>query len=315
MKLFRLIPFLITQLTLLPSYFYLVQIKRDQKKRFETLKNQYSLYSHKLSGQNDFNFTVPIWQNYIKKLEKTLLPYPSFSFLRERPIRETMFVMAGGKWIKDEISFIEKSILKENLRRILEEDYIGGPILINSTYLTSHNSIHHLYHLLKFQEKTKINFSELKTIIEWGGGYGNMAKLFKRLVPDATYIIIDLPLLSCLQWLYLATILGEEAVNLLSNTESKFKEGKINILPICFLKHHVLNCDLFIATWSLSESSKNAQKYVDSCNFFGAEHLLLGFQESGQGFSDAARVEKIAKSHGAFIYPIEFLPGNYYAFK
>jgi hypothetical protein len=47
---------------------------------------------------------------------------------------------------------------------------VGNPILMNSAYLTSHNSIHHFYHLMKFQDKARINLSQLGIVVEWGGG-------------------------------------------------------------------------------------------------------------------------------------------------
>lgn len=307
--------FLINQIVLSPSYLRLARIKGHQKIKFENLSRRCAQYYINLSRQDASAFITPLWENYNKKLERIILPYLNFSFLRDRTIRETMFVMAGGEWINEELAFLEKSISKEKLMKILEEDYVGNPILINPIYFTSHNSIHHFYHFLNFQEKTKIDLEKIDTVIEWGGGYGNMAKLLKRILPEITYTIIDLPSLSCLQWLYLATVFGEDKVNMLTNPENEIEKGKINILPLGFLKNRELSAELFIATWSLSESSKYAQDYVDSHNFFEAKHLLLSYQKSGQGLPDAGRVGEIAKRRGAIIHPIEFLPGNYYAFK
>lgn len=309
------IRFLLNQITLSPFYFQLIKSKKNQKIKFQNLKKKCSKYYKNLSSQDVSYFLTPLWENYNKKLEKIILPYPKFSFLRTKIIRETMFVVAGGEWIETQLSFLEKSISKEKLTEILEEDYVGNPILINSTYLTSHNSIHHLYHLIQFQEKTKTKLEEISTIIEWGGGYGNMAKLFKRIVPEATYIIIDLAPMVCLQWVYLATIFEEDTVNLIGDMGTKLKHGKINLLPLCFLKNYQLSANLFISTWSLSESSKSAQDYVDSHNFFDAKHLLLGYQKSGPALPYAGQTGEMAKKRGAIIYPIEFLPGNYYAFK
>jgi hypothetical protein len=81
------------------------------------------------------------------------------------------------------------------------------------------------------------------------------------------------------------------------------------------LKNYNLKVDLFIATWSLSESSKYAQDYVNSLNFFDTKHLLIAYQESSREFPHASRIREIAITQGATIIPIKFLPGNYYAFK
>ncbi len=137
------------------------------------------------------------------------------------------------------------------------EDYVGNPLLLNVTYLTSHNSIHHLYHIIRFLRKTKLKLKGIKTIIEWGGGYGNLAKIFGRLAEEnKTYIIIDLPLMCCIQWIYLTTILGENKVNLIQNSDEKIAVGKINLLPVCFIDKYELKGDLFVSTWALTESSK-----------------------------------------------------------
>jgi hypothetical protein len=81
------------------------------------------------------------------------------------------------------------------------------------------------------------------------------------------------------------------------------------------LKNYNLKGNFFIATWSLSESSKYAQDYVSSLNFFGAKHLLIAHQESSRELPHASRIREIAITQGAIIVPIKFLPGNYYAFK
>jgi hypothetical protein len=187
---------------------------------------------------------------------------------------------------------------------------------LNSTYLTSHNSIHHLFHLFRFLDKTHCDLDQIDTIVEWGGGYGNMAKIFERLKSTpSTYIIIDIPLFSCIQWLYLTTILGEENVHLLQNAEDTICSQKINLMPICFLGHYKINADLFISTWALSESSKYSQDYVVAHEWFNSKHILLAYQESNKDLPDADRVGKLAKSIGAVIEDIEFLPGNHYAFR
>jgi len=212
---------------------------------------------------------------------------------------------------------LEKGFSEDRLKILLEEDYVGNPLIINSTYLTSHNSIHHLYHLIKFLEKTKSNLDEISTVVEWGGGYGNLAKIFRRLKSAThTYIIIDTPLFTSIQWLYLTATLGEENVNLLQNPEDIVHLGKINLIPICFVDHHQISADLFISTWALSESSQFSQDYVVAHEWFKSRHLLIAYQKSIADYlPDSDRVGTLADVSGAFIEEIDFLPGNYYAFR
>jgi len=283
---------------------------------FNALRNNFSNICNELKKYSIVQFTTPIWENYNAKLEKVFLPYPPFSFLRDPTIMRTMFVAAGGKWLRKEAAFLKKKISKDKLKFLLQEDYVGDPFLLNSTYLTSHNSIHHLYHFIRFLDKTKYNLSQINTIVEWGGGYGNMAKIFKRLkCTPSTYVIIDTPLFSSIQWLYLATILGEESVNLLQNPKDAIHAEKINLIPVYFVNRHKINADLFISTWALSESSKYSQDYVVTHEWFNAKYILLAYQDNRNDLPDAERVGKIAADIGAVIEDIEFLPGSHYAFR
>jgi len=294
----------------------LSKIKRDQVTTFYALRKNFPDIYNKLKNYNGAQFTTPLWENYNKKLEKVFLPCPPFSFLRNPVIMYTMFVDAGGEWLRKELAFLEKKISKNKLKALLQEDYVGDPFLLNRTYLTSHNSIHHLYHLIRFFDKTRCNLDQINGIVEWGGGYGNMAKIFKRLKPEpSTYIIIDTPLFSCIQWLYLTTVFGVENVHLLQNAEDTIHPKKINLVPICLLDCFEFSADLFISTWALSESSRYSQDYVVAHKWFDSNHILLAYQDSSKKLPDADRVGKLAAGIGATIVDIEFLLGNHYAFR
>jgi hypothetical protein len=293
----------------------LAQNKKAQGKLFHDLQDNFTSTYQKLKKFDISQFTTPLWENYNRELEKVFLPHPSFSFLKDPVIMKTMFVIAGRRWLKTELTLLEERIPRNKLRFLLQEDYVGDPLLLNPTYLTSHNSIHHLYHLIRFLDKTRCNLDQVDTIVEWGGGYGNMAKILKRLKSAPfTYAIIDTPLLSCVQWLYLATIFGERNVHILQNTENTIHIHKINLVPICFVNQHKINADLFISTWALSESSKYSQDYVVANDWFHSRHILLSYQDSDEKLPYAGRVGKLARSIGAVIEDIEFLPGNHYAF-
>lgn len=294
----------------------LARIKSHQEVVFCDLRDNFAEIHNKLKEYNIDKFIVPQWENNNAELEKVFLPYPPFSFLRNPIIMHTMFDNVGDKWLEKELKFLEKRISRDKLKIVLQEDYVGDPCLINSVYLTSHTSIRRLLHFVRFLDKTQCNLNQINTVVEWGGGYGNMAKTFKRLKPaPSTYIVIDLPLFSSIQWLYLATIFGKENINLLQSPKDAIRIGKINLMPVCFVADHKINADLFISTWALSESSGYSQEYVINHKWFNAKHILLAYQNSCSKFPDAERTGKIAADDGAIIEDIEFLPGNYYAFR
>lgn len=294
----------------------LARMKKNQRKKFDGLKRYFYERYNRLSIYNIDRFMTPLWKEFNSKVEKTFLPYPSFHFLNDPTIMVSMFATAGGDWMKKELNFLKERIDEQKLKRVLEEDYVGEPLILDHSYLTSHTVIHHFYHLVKFLTATKTKVESVNTIVEWGGGYGSLIRILKKFkISPTTYIVIDTPLFSCLQWLYLSTIYGGKEVNLIVSENDKIIDKKINLLPICFLKDFKLKADMFISTWALSESSKYSQDYVLEKNWFDADHILLAYQDNPSGLFDPARVGKLAVKKGAFIEDMEHLPGNHYAFK
>ena len=289
--------------------------KTRQKDGYNNLKQSFARNYEAIKKYKGLKTTVLAWRKINRKLESVFLPYPPLSFLRNPLIMEQMFVTAGGGRLKHQINFLENIFPSTKLKRILEEDYFGEPLILNEKYLTSHNNVHQLYHLSRYLEATNCNLNEIKTITEWGGGYGCLAKIFRRLISrPVTYILIDTPLLSCLQWLYLAVIFGGKNVNLLLGPKSKIIVNKFNIVPVGLVSKFNLKADLFISTWGLSESSKQCQDDVIRKNWFGANNLLLAYRKIGKSFLYNGRLERFAKEKGAYIEKVTYCPGSNYSF-
>ncbi len=292
---------------------YLYFVKRHQKRKYHALSEEAVQHYRALLTGDISKFCTPAWLNRVREAERIFIPRPRFSFLREKLIKDTMFVASRGGWLHEELDLLESQYSSRRLRELLIEEYVGMPSIVSVRYLTSHTSVHHLYHVAFYEHNCGISVKGVNSVVEWGGGYGNMAKIIRRMNPSLTYTIIDMPIFSCLQWLYLSTVLEPAEVNMIMDAAMQIMSGKINILPLNLLEQHHLQCELFIATWSLSESSLLAQDYISHHDFFGADRLLLAFQDSSEKFPDADRVGKVAVNRGARIEPINFLPGNYYA--
>ena len=200
-------------------------------------------------------YITPLWQNDLLQLEKTMLLYPAFDFLRSNAaIADTMVFNAGGEWLKRQVLFLEQQFSRDLLRIFLEEELMRNPRLMERTYSTSHTTVHTLYHLAQFKEKTGIDPATLNSVAEWGGGYGNMARIFAKMNPQCTYTIIDTALMSCLQWLYLSVSLADNArVHLITHPGEEIKKGNITVLPIRLLQYYSPHADLFLSTWALSD--------------------------------------------------------------
>lgn len=284
------------------------------KRRFSRLGREFQEVYKDISGGAIDEFLMPFWDHQNNELVKFFSPSPPFNFLDHPNIRNTMFVSEAQGWVPIELPLVNKTF-RTNLPLLAQEDPVGSPEILPKSYDSSPNLIHHLYHFAKYQQSTGHKISQIKTVVEWGGGYGNMAKLFRRLNPESTYTIIDTALFSALQWLYLSTLLPREDVNVIRKSSDKIKSGKINLLPLKYLKSHVPKAELFISTWGLSESTKAAQDYVINRSWFGAGKILIGFQESTSDLSHASRLGKLAKSSGAKIEETAFIKNNFYAFR
>jgi hypothetical protein len=89
-------------------------------------------------------------------------------------------------------------------RKIIKEDNIGNPVRFFLYPYSSGNKIHQTYHLKKFCDFSKFDLKNLNNVVEFGGGYGNMAKIFKKKInPKLNYIIFDTKEVSLLQYYYL----------------------------------------------------------------------------------------------------------------
>jgi len=314
---FNLIKGWLLRIRFVLEYYKLSKLKKDQKQKFNLLREKFVQHYECLKKYDTSKYITEDFERVLKKLEKPFFSLPKFSFLTNLSVRYAMVFTKGGRSLKEELSFLESKYPEQELKDFLLEDYVGGPLIMNSKYLTSHNSIHHLHHLAYFKEKTGCNFKQINTVVEWGGGYGNLAKIYKRFVDKkTTYIIFDVPLFSCVQWLYLSTVFDEKNINLLQHPTDTIQDGKINLIPVIFRdSHRDIKADLFISTWALSESGRDAQDHVvEDCNWYNSKHLLLAYSNNSKAIPDSERISEFAKKYGVNVTDIGFLPGNHYAF-
>lgn len=300
----------------IPAQIKLKKAKNSQEGSFRKLAAGFAGIYEKIKAADISRFITPSWSEFNTMVEKSLLPTPSAGFLNNPVILVTMFATAGGKWMAEQLKYLESRHGTGELADLLAEDYAGKPLLLCGKYATSHNTIHHAYAISRFFEKTHATPGEIKSVVEWGGGYGNMAKLFYRYIKSPlTYVIIDTPLFSAIQWLYLSAVLGEEKVNLIADEKTQVKQGVINILPLGLAEKINPQADLFVSTWALSESTQASQDFVTQREFFGAKRVLFAHQVSDASFSAAERIGKIIDPSGANTEEITFMPRNYYIFK
>lgn len=293
-----------------------------QRERFELLAGDFANKYERFSPYKDHArpFITPLWERTNAHLERILLPRPPFDFLNDATVVATMFQDMAEEAVARQIAALESELGPARLAEVVEEDHVGAPPLRIRRYNTSSASVRHLDLIIRYMRATACSLADLSMILEWGGGYGDLAKVVARLKAGAplTYVIIDTPLMACLQWIYLGTIFGPERVHLLGSPNDPILSGRFNLVNVAFVDHLRVSPDLFISTWALSESSAHAQRYVAEQGWFGARRLLLAYHRAGSPvapYFEGDFAQLIAGS-GAAIQPnSEMSTADAYAFR
>lgn len=258
-----------------------------------------------------------MWNRFKRGMRDYVLENDPRTFLRCRSIIKSISVPDSPYGYK-ELSYLRsQKNWNQNWKQGIEEDEWGHPHPYWCYPKSSGTRIHHAYHLAMFEEMTGIKFSDHSTVIEFGGGYGNMPRLMNRLGYQGRYLIFDFSEFGALQRFYLNGVqmahgdLGqwnrEECKQCTVSEWSDLSEG---------LKKVDLNDSLFMATWSLSEAPfvirEPMLKAVE-----GVKSILIAFQSHFEDLANVDYFNEYQKSHPAYqwvLLPIEHIPGHYYLF-
>lgn len=256
--------------------------------------------------------THVIFNNYIEKL---IIEKRFSNFLQESVIQKIFFVH-NRIYI---LFMLAKIILNKNklYKKLLLEDNVGNPVRFFLYPESSGNRIREVYHLLNFENFTKTPLLEIKSILEFGGGYGNMARLFYKINKSIKYTIFDTFHVNLLQYYYL---------NMLK-IPADFNNSKKNInlnYNISKCKFSNNNKKLFIANWSLSESPIKLRKIILK-KIINFDYILISYQEKFENINNHIYFSNIAKKFNRkkFIAKILKIPfmnyfklsnNNYYLF-
>jgi hypothetical protein len=245
-------------------------------KRLYALKyNKFLEYSSSI-GLNFYPVGTYEWDRWRKELGLKFSQNLPIYFLHNKLISGTM-VLGATVNQKNKLKVIQKNYKPELIKKMLKESAIGCPKISNFNYLTSENSIHQSFHLSSYKQYTTKDIADSQTIVEWGGGYGCLARIVKNINPTCTYIIMDLPELNALQYVYLSSIFGTESISYNCN-QYEIQTGKINLISSDFIMflNKSIKVDSFISNWALTESGLDYQSYVKENNFFEADNILIG---------------------------------------
>ena len=152
-------------------------------------------------------------------------------------------------------------------KKVIGENDIGNPIRYFLYSKSSGNRINHVYHLSVLEDEFKIDLkNKIKTIFEFGGGYGCMARIFSKIRKNIYYSCFDTFYVNLLQYYFLKH----------NDLDAGFAKNNRFFLTSKFIKNDFF--DLFIANWSLSETPVFfRKKFINTIK--KSKFILICFQE------------------------------------
>lgn len=144
-----------------------------------------------------------LWEGVRGELRAHLLGADPRDFLRWAPVRSTMVIRSHRRAAPELAHLRSRPDWRVRWRAAIRETTLGHPHPLTRYPWSSANLVRHAYHVCRFEEATGRSLARLRTIVEFGGGYGRLCHLAHDLGFRGTYVIFDLPEVAILQRFYL----------------------------------------------------------------------------------------------------------------
>jgi hypothetical protein len=205
------------------------------------------------------------WARYRWELARHVERDNPAEFLRWSTVYTTMFV-GDAPFVPAELATLEASPGWERWRVALEEPGFGNPPRLSYAPYTSGNLVHQVTHAATFEHLTGLRLDKLKSVVEFGGGYGAMRLVLHTLGFRGTYAIYDTPEYSLLQRYYLSHA-PDAATSFVEVYDGQFAATE--------------RADLLIGVYSLSEVDADLRRRF--LTQVRADAYLLAFQDVWDG--------------------------------
>ncbi len=267
---------LLKKISIYLSFYKLNKKKYDKVKHFKTsdfVKKKINKYYIK-------NPRLLTHKKLSSEILKIINQFSLDKFLKN-PIIQNIFFIHNRLFILKELSELKKDKKWKIWKKVLEENDIGDPIRYFLYPASSGNRIRQVYFIKKFLDhKKNLALSNIKNVIEIGGGYGCMAQIFYKLNKNVNYSIYDMYEVNLLQYYYL----------LMNNCKPtlQFNQNGIklihNLIKLKLLTKNKEN-DLFIANWSLSEFPRTYRNQFIS-TIKNSKYSIICFQEKFESINN-----------------------------
>jgi hypothetical protein len=220
------------------------------------------------------NLNLGIWEDFKNEIKNHLMNDDINNFINWPIIKQTM--IAGVDLV--EFDNLKKSRYWDKWYTKLDEVTLKP----NSFHLfpsSSTNNIHHAYSLDVMMEYLNLELNEIGTVVEFGGGYGNTCRLFKRWGHNNQYVIYDIPELIKIQKHYL------EKNNLINN---------LNFLQNLEVVNDVYGNSLFLGLWSISETPIfERERMLNNLKFFDCKNIFIAMGNSFYGENNIEWIDEM----------------------
>lgn len=260
---------------------------------------------------------LPKWVKFRESVRHAFATEDPRNFLRFDIIQHTMCVTNSGAVVR-ELPALCLSPKWPVFRKAVVESPIGHPIRFLYHPASSGNLLHHCYHLMRFEEATGATPAGLELVIEFGGGYGSLCRLFHRLGFKGRYFIYDLPEFSAIQRYFLQNLdlpVRDAAGDCAESGIYLFSD--LDYLQRALAAQPVSAASAFVATWSLSESPLELrERFLPLVTPFS--YFLIAFQDrffEADNNAYFASFERATADRIAWQKKrLRHLPGNNYLF-
>ena len=146
---------------------------------------------------------IDMWDEFRRQLLDDLAAGNPADFLRWPVVRRTMVKRTQQPAWPEVAHLRARGDWQSRWRPALREASIGRPYPLARWPWSSVNSVFQAYHVCRFEEATGRPLAAMRTIVEFGGGYGRLCHLVHDMGFTGTYVIFDLPEVAVLQRFYL----------------------------------------------------------------------------------------------------------------
>jgi putative sugar O-methyltransferase len=261
----------------------------------DTLKNleeaEYNLMEEGLVHSTWFDFHK-MMENYFISDTKEFLRKPAF----KNAVSVTSLPFFSHE-LRLYLKYINKWYSKSSLKKLLYSSTAGKPYLVSCKYHTTFVRIQHLYQVGLYKFLSGIDLLNINgTIVDFGAGYGDMANLiYSNNSFKPTLILIDLPIMGFIQYSYLKTMHNGN-IFLLSTLDNSVTDHAINIVPLHLISKITNKIDMFLATYSLTETNHKVVNFLQSNNVLESNRFFIAYQSKNIAFPDGPIIAERLKS-------------------